>query len=79
MRGKSVKKAVQEIHDHAYYANISDACKEAMRRDTPEAYRSALEKIVNYEQWQRLLGASTDIAAFIEENKSRLKMKETAE
>ena len=47
MRGESVKKAVQEIHDHAYYANTSDACKEAMHRDTPEAYRLALEKIVN--------------------------------
>ena len=31
-----------------------------------------------FEQWQRLLGASADIAAFLEENKTRLKMKETA-
>ena len=29
-----------------------------------------------YEQWNRLLGAATDIKAFLEENKSRLKLKE---
>jgi len=31
-----------------------------------------------YEQWQRLLGASEDIKAFLEENKSKLKLKESA-
>ena len=29
-----------------------------------------------YEQWNRLLAASDDLKAFIEENKSKLKMKE---
>ena len=29
-----------------------------------------------YEQWNRLLGAANDIKAFMEENKSRLKLKE---
>jgi hypothetical protein len=29
-----------------------------------------------YEQWQRLLGASDDLKAFLEENKSKLKLKE---
>jgi hypothetical protein len=29
-----------------------------------------------YEQWNRLLGAAKDIQAFMEENKSRLKLKE---
>ena len=29
-----------------------------------------------YEQWNRLLGAANDIKAFMEENKSRIKMKE---
>jgi hypothetical protein len=29
-----------------------------------------------YEQWLRLLGASEDIKAFLEENKSKLKLKE---
>jgi hypothetical protein len=29
-----------------------------------------------YEQWNRLLGAANEIKAFMEENKSRLKMKE---
>ena len=29
-----------------------------------------------YEQWNRLFGAAEDIRAFIEENKSRLKVKE---
>jgi hypothetical protein len=28
-----------------------------------------------YEQWTRLLGVSTELKAFLEENKSRLKMK----
>lgn len=28
-----------------------------------------------YEQWTRLLGASDDLRAFLEENKSRLKLK----
>jgi len=31
-----------------------------------------------YEQWQRLLGAAEDLKAFLEENKSRLKLKESA-
>ena len=31
-----------------------------------------------YEQWQRLLGASEDLKTFLEENKSRLKLKEPA-
>ncbi len=31
-----------------------------------------------YEQWQRLLGAAEDLKAFLEENKSRLKLKEPA-
>ncbi len=29
-----------------------------------------------YEQWNRLLGASNDIKQFMEENKSKLKLKE---
>ncbi|MFZ0808691.1 MAG: hypothetical protein WAN03_21025, partial [Candidatus Sulfotelmatobacter sp.] len=29
-----------------------------------------------YEQWNRLLGAAADIKAFMEENKSKLKLKE---
>ena len=29
-----------------------------------------------YEQWNRLLGAAEDIKAFLEENKSKLKLKE---
>jgi hypothetical protein len=29
-----------------------------------------------YEQWNRLLGASEDIKSFLEENKSKLKLKE---
>jgi len=29
-----------------------------------------------YEQWMRLLGASDELKAFLEENKSRLKLKE---
>ena len=29
-----------------------------------------------YEQWNRLLGAADDIKKFLEENKSRLKLKE---
>jgi hypothetical protein len=29
-----------------------------------------------YEQWTRLLGAAPDLKAFIEENKSKLKLKE---
>jgi hypothetical protein len=29
-----------------------------------------------YEQWLRLLGASEDIKTFLEENKSKLKLKE---
>jgi hypothetical protein len=29
-----------------------------------------------YEQWKRLLAASPEILAYLEENKSRLKMKE---
>ena len=29
-----------------------------------------------YEQWNRLLGAANEIKAFMEENKSRLKLKE---
>lgn len=31
-----------------------------------------------FEQWQKLLGASPDILAFLEENKGKLKMKEAA-
>lgn len=31
-----------------------------------------------YEQWQRLLGAAEDLKKFLEENKSRLKLKEPA-
>jgi hypothetical protein len=30
-----------------------------------------------YEQWQRLLGATDELAKFIEENKSKLKLKST--
>jgi hypothetical protein len=30
-----------------------------------------------YEQWQRLLGASDELHAFLEENKSKLKLKST--
>jgi hypothetical protein len=29
-----------------------------------------------YEQWQRLLGAADELRSFLEENKSRLKLKE---
>jgi len=29
-----------------------------------------------YEQWQRLLGAADDLRSFLEENKTRLKLKE---
>jgi hypothetical protein len=29
-----------------------------------------------YEQWQRLLGAAEDLKKFLEENKSRLKLKD---
>lgn len=31
-----------------------------------------------YEQWLKLLGAAEDLRAFLEENKSRLKLKEEA-
>ena len=31
-----------------------------------------------YEQWNRLLGAGNEIRAFLEENKSRLKLKDEA-
>jgi ribosome-interacting GTPase 1 len=31
-----------------------------------------------YEQWTRLLGAAEELKAFLEENKSRLKLKESA-
>ncbi len=31
-----------------------------------------------YEQWNRLLGAAEEIKKFMEENKSRLKLKESA-
>jgi hypothetical protein len=31
-----------------------------------------------YEQWTRLLGAAEDLKKFLEENKSRLKLKEQA-
>jgi hypothetical protein len=31
-----------------------------------------------YEQWQRLLRAAEDLKTFLEENKSRLKLKESA-
>ena len=31
-----------------------------------------------YEQWNRLLGAADDIRQFMEENKAKLKLKETA-
>ena len=31
-----------------------------------------------YEQWNRLLGAASDIKAFLEENKSKLKLKDQA-
>lgn len=31
-----------------------------------------------YEQWTRLLGAAEDLRAFLEENKSKLKLKETS-
>ncbi|HEX4807664.1 MAG TPA: hypothetical protein VH325_01965 [Bryobacteraceae bacterium] len=31
-----------------------------------------------YEQWLRLLGAAEELRAFLEENKSRLKLKEEA-
>jgi hypothetical protein len=30
-----------------------------------------------YEQWNRLLGVADDLRAFLEENKSRLKLKPT--
>jgi hypothetical protein len=31
-----------------------------------------------YEQWLRLLGAADELRAFLEENKSKLKLKEEA-
>lgn len=31
-----------------------------------------------YEQWQRLLGAAEELKKFLEENKSKLKLKESA-
>ena len=31
-----------------------------------------------YEQWTRLLGAAEDLHAFLEENKGKLKLKETS-
>lgn len=31
-----------------------------------------------YEQWTRLLGAAEDLRAFLEENKDKLKLKETS-
>lgn len=31
-----------------------------------------------YEQWTRLLGAADELRAFLEENKSKLKLKETS-
>jgi hypothetical protein len=31
-----------------------------------------------YEQWLRLLGAADELRSFLEENKSRLKLKEEA-
>lgn len=31
-----------------------------------------------YEQWMRLLGAAEDLRAFLEENKGKLKLKETS-
>lgn len=33
---------------------------------------------VYYEQWLRLLGAADELRAFLEENKSKLKLKEQA-
>lgn len=47
MRGEQSKKAIQEIAEHSYYANTSDACREALKQDTPEGYTRALDKIVN--------------------------------
>ena len=47
MRGEQSKQAVREIAEHARYATTASACEHAMREDTPEAYRDALNKIVN--------------------------------
>ena len=47
MRGEEAKRTIQQIEKHAYYASTGSACREAMRQDTPEAYVSALSKIVD--------------------------------
>lgn len=47
MRGEAMKKAVQEISEHAYYATTGDACRKAMQADTPEGYARALDAIIN--------------------------------
>lgn len=46
MRGEKMKQAVQDIANHARYANTGDACRDAMSKDTPEAYARALDKII---------------------------------
>jgi hypothetical protein len=47
MRGEAMKKAVQEISKHAYYAVTSIACEKAMHEDTPEGYAVALSQIAD--------------------------------
>jgi hypothetical protein len=47
MRGEAAKQAVQQIEKHSYYASTGDACRRALRADTPEAYTRALSEIVN--------------------------------
>ena len=48
MRGERLKQATQEIEKHAHYAHVADACREALREDTPEAYKRAMEHVANH-------------------------------
>lgn len=45
MKGELSKRACQEILSHAHYASTADACRRALREDTPEAYHHALHEI----------------------------------
>lgn len=47
MRGERMKEAVQQIRDHSAYAVTHSECNRALQADTPEAYRHALQNIVN--------------------------------
>ncbi len=39
-------------------------------------YEELKAKLSQHEQWNRLLGAANEIKAFLEENKSKLKLKD---